>query len=102
MKLWAKRSWKVLILLVALAMAGLELPELFSLNDDVSNDAELLEWSHRDAGVSYRDASKESLKSKDHRCVSVENSQAFSFTLAFVPSVKSGQDLLHFLSLQRK
>ncbi len=84
-------------------MAGLEVPELSSLNDDTSNDAVLVECFNREfVGTSYRRASQESLESKGSRFLSLANSRSFLLTPFFPSSVKSGQDLLHFLSLQRK
>jgi hypothetical protein len=99
-----KHSWQILTLLLGLALAGLEVPELFTLNDDVSNDTELVECLNREfVGTSYRHAgTQESLESKGGRFLSLGSSRSFSSTLAFLSPVKSGQDLLHFLSLQRK
>jgi len=94
-----------LILVVAFAYALREAPEIAKVADDVSNDGELVEYYQapsREAALRPlpprlrpRTLGSDSPTSND----SQESSPSAS---GFVPTAKTGQDLLRILVLQRK
>ncbi len=97
-----ERCLSLLILLVAVVFAARELPELFTLGDDTSNDAVLLETDR--PGTSARSLSA------TERLTPGLTSQIVAANLPRIParpsapdrSRKAGPDLLRLLSLQRK
>ncbi len=98
-----KRRWYVLILLVALGAAGLEWPELITLEDDTSNDPELVETAQarllQFCAIRLQRNPRLTAKGQHPLPLAVQSSRS---GWPAVYSAKSGQDLLRFLTLQRK
>jgi hypothetical protein len=98
-----KRRFYLLVFLLVLGVAGIEVPELFSLADDVSNDAELVEYLHKNVpGPCCCRSTREARSPESRRLLSPGNLESFPSHLRFASSAKSGQDILHLLTLQRK
>jgi hypothetical protein len=101
---FAGRSLCFAVLLLVLGVAGREVPELFSLTDDVSNDGELVTWADdavpqlRLLRLSKRDPSN----TLPGTYLTWLNPGYAVFARSVPAFVVPGPDLLHRLSLQKK
>ena len=88
----------LIVLCLALAYSGRELPELFTLGDDVSNDgvvvASVCKVAHAAPDVRTDDAGR--------KCSPPRQPEGFSLAPEPLLRTQAGQDLLVLLSLQRK
>lgn len=87
-----------MVLLLALAYSARELPELFTLGDDVSNDGTVVtsgcKVAHLAPGARTDHAGR--------KCLIPRQPEGFSLIPEPMLRTQAGQDLLVLLSLQRK
>jgi hypothetical protein len=98
------RALCFLLFFLALAVAGREAPECVTLSDDVSNDGTV---APRVEEVVPKVSSRRAIpqaryESTNRRSCSTANLYRFSFSPLCAPPKLAGQELLHFLTLQRK
>jgi hypothetical protein len=101
---FAGRSLCFVVLLLVLGVAGREVPELFSLTDDVSNDGELVTWA--DDAVPQlrllRPSQRDPRGALRAACSGRLNPERVVFACRVPAFVVPGPALLHRLKLQRK
>jgi hypothetical protein len=98
-----KRSLSLFILFLILGVAARELPECFSLADDVSNDGIVATYRDQSApgGSSLRNDLSEASTGPD-RILPISTSHPRPVRGHPLRRAKTGPDLLVLLSLQRK
>ena|SRR5215469_8301441 len=92
-----------LVLMLAIAVVGREVPEYLSLTDDVSNDGEIsVDWQDATSTV----AATSLPHAESRRCrftgSSRSNSLSFSISPVGVPATLTGRAILLLLCEQRK
>jgi hypothetical protein len=97
----ANQAFCFLTMLLLLGMTGLEAPELLSLTDDTSNDAEISECAWGSAFPTSPEVS--AVPDEAVRNFALSGSlTAPLFGPYFSAPQKSAQDTLHLMALQRK
>jgi hypothetical protein len=98
------RALCFLLFFFALAVAGREAPECVTVGDDVSNDGMVA--SRADEVVSKAPSRRaippKRYESTNRRSVYIANPFRLSFSPLCAPPKLAGQELLHFLAVQRK
>jgi hypothetical protein len=88
------RMFPILFLLISLAVATREIPELYNLADDPSNDGQVFSWeSHTTLGTTHRvENEKRLLPARTLTFTRAENLKCTSLVL-----VRTGQDILRLV-----
>jgi hypothetical protein len=98
------RTLCFLLFFFALAVAGREAPECLTFSDDVSNDGMVASRADEvlPKAPSRRAIPQKRYESINGRSLSTANLFRFSFIPLCAPPKLAGQELLHFLAVQRK
>ena len=95
------RLFPVLFLLMSLAVATREIPELYNLADDPSNDGQVFDWQGPTAVCTTQDVEHGGGTPQARSLIFRRISHIADRRSASVASTKTGQDILHSIGSLR-